>query len=283
MQPRTLDQIISEIRGVYDPQINAVKTKQSLIPQAVQSEEKALGAKQEQAFGSILDGARRRGLGFSGIPVGEQAKYSATEYLPALTRLRQSGQEQAISLEEAIFGINERMQNQALGMRQYEQQRYDQEQARLRAEAEARRQAAAASSANSSWLNSLTGGGGSGGAGGVDSPLRQQAAAGVQEMMNRKGTKSFYEEVQAIAKSAGYGNPVDQAKLELLQATQPGLFRQGALNTTRLNSLLTQASAGPATNAPMPSQGQIYGNTYGGILPWVGNRLKSNYSGITGR
>src|SRR5688500_11877662 len=110
MQPsvRTLDQIISEIRGVYDPQVNTLRQKQSSIPDVIRGEETALGAKKDQAFGDIVSGARRRGLGFSGIPLGEQAKYSATEYMPALARLRQSGQDQATSLEEAILGVNER-------------------------------------------------------------------------------------------------------------------------------------------------------------------------------
>lgn len=112
MQPRSLKQVLSELDSVYAPQLNAVKERQAMIPGQIQAEEQGLQAKQTQAYDDILGGARRRGLGFAGIPLGEQARYSATEYMPALARLRQSGREQAMSLEEALMGINERRRTQ---------------------------------------------------------------------------------------------------------------------------------------------------------------------------
>lgn len=120
---RTLDQILAELAPVYNPQIESVRKRQALIPGQIKSEEAGLQAKQTQAFDDILGGARRRGLGFSGIPLGEQARYTSTEYLPALARLRQSGQEQAMSLEDAILGIQERRGTQAQGIYQAEQDR----------------------------------------------------------------------------------------------------------------------------------------------------------------
>lgn len=143
MQPRTLDQILGELNTVYEPQINSLRKQQSMIPQSIASETQGLQAKQGEAFDSILGGARQRGLGFSGIPLQEQAKYTSTEFLPALARLQQGGRQQAMSLEDAILGINERRQNSALGQRQYEQQRYDQQQQFERQLAESRRAAAA--------------------------------------------------------------------------------------------------------------------------------------------
>ena len=118
MAVRTLSQIISELNTTYKPQIEQVRKRQAEIPGMIEAEEKGLGAKQEQAFGDILGGARRRGLGFSGIPLAEQAKYTATEYLPALARLRQSGREQQMSLEDAILGIRERRDTLAQSLRQ---------------------------------------------------------------------------------------------------------------------------------------------------------------------
>lgn len=127
MQPRTLDQIISELGSTYDPQINSIRQRQNLIPGQVAEEEKGLQAKQENAFGDILGGARRRGLGFSGIPLAEQAKYTSTEFLPALARLKQSGREQAMSLEDAILGITERRNTLAQNLQQQDYQRSLQE------------------------------------------------------------------------------------------------------------------------------------------------------------
>lgn len=157
---RTLDQILAEIGTVYNPQIQSVQTRLNDIPNQIKAEEQGLSAQKDQAFGNILDGARRRGLGFSGIPLGEQAKYTATDYLPALARLRQSGKEQAMSLQDAINQIQERRQNQALSLQQYDQQRYDayeSEQRQLAAQREAAARQAAATRAAAPTYN--TGGG----------------------------------------------------------------------------------------------------------------------------
>jgi hypothetical protein len=148
MQPtKTYQQIYDELGSVYNPQVDLVRQRQNAIPGQMAAEEQGLQAKQTQAYGDIVDGARRRGLGFSGIPLQEQAKYSATEYMPALARLHQSGQEQATSLEEAILGIQEKRSQQAQGNYQYEttlaenRRQFDEQQAMARSEAA--RQAAA--------------------------------------------------------------------------------------------------------------------------------------------
>lgn len=160
MQPRALDQILAELNPIYQPQVDLYRQRQADIPGQIASEEAGLEAKKNVAFDSILGGARQRGLGFSGIPLGEQAKYTATDYLPAVAKLRQSGRQQAQSLEEALLGINERKQTAALGMRQYEQQRYDQYMEQLRREEEARRQQAEAQRAAGAGAFAPTMGGG---------------------------------------------------------------------------------------------------------------------------
>jgi hypothetical protein len=153
MQPRTLDQIMAELGSVYDPQVNSIRQRQTLIPEQLKADEAGLEAKQVNAFDSILSGARGRGLGFSGIPLGEQAKYTASEFLPAIARARSQAKEQAMSLEDAILGIRERQQSSAMNQRQYEQTRWDNYQAELRAAAEQRAAAsrAAAAAASPTW------------------------------------------------------------------------------------------------------------------------------------
>ena len=172
MAARTLDQIITSLNSTYDPQIKSLKERASLIPQQIAEEEKGLQAKQTQAFGDILGGARRRGLGFSGIPLGEQAQYTATEYLPALARLRQTGHEQALSLEDAILGVNERRNSLAQQLYQQEQ---DREFQRQQAEANRRAQLAAAASPTFD-LNDLFGG--SDNSGGIQATRSQRADKG---------------------------------------------------------------------------------------------------------
>lgn len=150
MQPRSLQQVLSELDSVYTPQIDSLRQRQAAIPGQIQAEEQGLQAKQESAFGDILNGARRRGMGFSGIPLGEQAKYSATEYMPALARMRQGAREQAMSLEDAILGINERRNTQGQGIYQFEQQAAEQKRQFDAQLAESRR-AAAQASADARW------------------------------------------------------------------------------------------------------------------------------------
>lgn len=162
MQPRSLQQVLSELDSVYNPQIDSIRQKQAMLPGQVQAEEQGLQAKQQTAFGDILSGARRRGLGFSGIPLGEQARYTADNYLPALARLKQSAREQAKSLEDAILGINERRQAQGQSIYQFEQQAAEQRRQfdeQMRAQ---REQAARAAAAASSFAPSLGMGGGGG-------------------------------------------------------------------------------------------------------------------------
>lgn len=236
MQPRTLAAIQAELASTYDPQVNSIRERQSAIPGQLQAEEQGLAAKQENAFGDILGGARRRGLGFSGIPLGEQAKYTATEYLPAIARLRQSGREKEMSLEDAILGINERRNTSALGIYQQEQDRAEQRrqfEAQLAAQRESEaRQRAAANSFSPSYGG---GGGGSGvvGGGGAPqlTPQQQNAFNSVRGMLDSGDQQRILREFNAIATSAGYGNNDDKAKLQLLYRLQPQLFngRNGAL------------------------------------------------------
>lgn len=118
---RTLDQIIAELNPTYQPQIQSVQTQLGQIPGQIQVQEQAVGAQKDQAYEDIISGARRRGLGFAGIPLGEQAKYAATNYAPALANLRQAGVQQATSLQDAINQIQERRDTLARSIQGTEQ------------------------------------------------------------------------------------------------------------------------------------------------------------------
>jgi hypothetical protein len=110
MQPRTLDQIIGEINNTYQPQVDSLRKQQSMVPDELKSNEAALDAKKDQGFSDILSAARRRGTGvaFGGIPLAEQSKYLATDYMPALANMRGAATQKATSLEDAINQIYER-------------------------------------------------------------------------------------------------------------------------------------------------------------------------------
>lgn len=124
---RTLDQIIAELNPTFQPQVQSLQQQQQAIPQEIQTQENALNAQKDVAYEDIVNGARRRGVGFSGIPLGEQAKYAATTYAPALAGLRQQGQQKAMSLQDAILGINERRDTLGQNIYQTEQAQAAQE------------------------------------------------------------------------------------------------------------------------------------------------------------
>lgn len=66
---------------------------------------------------------------------------------------------------------------------------------------------------------------------------KSDAQAAVADLL-KQNTSTIGSTIQAIQKSAGYGNTYDQAKLELLKAAQPGLFnKDGTLNTSRISAL----------------------------------------------
>jgi hypothetical protein len=120
---RSLDQIYAALGSVYDPQVSSIQKRQDAIPNDEQAQEQGLSAQQNAAFDQITDKARSRGLGFSGIPLSEQAQYNATDYMPALANLKKSARDQVTSLEDAILGINERRQTAAQGISDNEQNR----------------------------------------------------------------------------------------------------------------------------------------------------------------
>lgn len=121
MQPRTLEQIIAELQPSYQPSIEFLRQRQAEIPRTVQADIQAAEAAQTKAYEDILTGARRRGLGFAGIPLGEQAQYASTVFAPEVLRARTRGTEAARDLEGTILGLQAEMRNAAIARRQAEQ------------------------------------------------------------------------------------------------------------------------------------------------------------------
>lgn len=162
----TLDQIISELNTTYNPQIQSIQQRQAAIPGQQQAEEAGLEATKNNAFGDIINQARRRGTGVAlgGLPVAEEQKYTASQYLPALARLKQSGKEQQMSLQDALNQIYEKRNAFAYQIKQNDDQlqesrrQFDTNMAFQREQEAARLRAAAASNA-SSFSPTISGGG----------------------------------------------------------------------------------------------------------------------------
>lgn len=248
MAVRTLDQIISELGSVYQPQIDSVQKQRALIPEQVQNDENQLQARQTQSFEDILGGARRRGLGFSGIPISEQAKYTATEFLPALAKARTQGRQQQLSLEDSLNQIYERRNQSANQLRQmdvdndyrerdfaFQQQKY---QDQLRAVEEERRQSAA-KAARESYINSLS----SQAQGGQNKPpsIQDQAFVSVQNFM-AKGKNAASSDYIATLASANRGNQMDKLKIQFYE--RAGLKPLNVPNAGRIPGLAGLTNGG---------------------------------------
>lgn len=214
MQPtRSLDDIIASLNSVYQPQIGLIQQQQAALPQQAQTQTDALSAKKDQAFGDIVNGARQRGLGFSGIPLGDQAKYLSTDYLPAIANLQTASNQQATSLQQAILQLQQQQNTQGQSIYQSEQDRA--------ASLEAAREAAAAqNSAYSGLFGGQTPSPTTPTSAAVD-PLKQQATSALFSLFGTNNQSLIQNTVNAIKKSASYGNTYDQLKLQLIQSLHP--------------------------------------------------------------
>lgn len=103
--PRKFKDILAEITAKSDPQRKIVLNQISALPTQQLADEASLEAKKDLAYEDILGGARQRGLGFSGIPLAEQAKYNATDYAPAVANLKSTYGGRKATLESALADV----------------------------------------------------------------------------------------------------------------------------------------------------------------------------------
>jgi hypothetical protein len=187
------------------------------LPGETQAQVGGLTAQAEQSHSDILDGARRRGVGFGGIPIGEQVKYDSTVFKPAVANLYASQNSRKTSLEEALNGLYRDQRNTAMGVQQQEQTRDEQirqfneqmawnrEQLARQEQEAARARAEAAKAASSAGIGGYFGGGGSAAA-----PAAQAASA--SKMVAKQGggfafTDSGGKAISAAAYSKAKGIP----------------------------------------------------------------------------
>lgn len=209
MQPRSLQAILSELDtvGGYGQQTANYRQRQADIPGQVAAEEQGLQAKQQNAFGDIERSANRKGMLFSGFSPDQQAKYTATEYMPALARLRQSGREQAMGLEDAILGIQQNRLGQAQSIRQNEVSLGEQRR-QFDINAGMQRQQMAAASGFSPTLGKQDGGE-------KADPMHQLAYNDVWTRVNKLPADQIKSDYMATLASANYGNLRDKAKIQI--------------------------------------------------------------------
>lgn len=199
---------MTELNPYYDRSRTLVQGQIDAIPGQADAEVAGLDAKLTRANSDILDGARRRGLGFSGIPVAEQAQYAATDYAPAVARTRSNAMTQRTTLMEALNGLGREQRTQGQSIldtemaRELQQQQLAEQQRQFNENlAFQKSQAASAGSGIS-----LGGGGGLGGRGGgeavASAPVIQRSANGGFNFYDPAG-----KPITAAAYAAATGTP----------------------------------------------------------------------------
>jgi hypothetical protein len=107
---QAIEDIIRELDAGYNPSRQLLQQRIDSLPSQADTQISGLNAQKDSAFNDILGGARDRGMGFSGIPIAEQAKYTATDFLPAVAKVRQAQNETQSSLLQALndIGLDQR-------------------------------------------------------------------------------------------------------------------------------------------------------------------------------
>lgn len=118
----SLQDILNELdAGGYNDSRALINSQLSQLPAQYDAQIAGLNAQKDQAFQDIANNASSRGIAYSGIPIGEQAKYIGNTYLPALAKVRQSQNDQSTALQDALNKTNIEERGKAYGIWQNQQ------------------------------------------------------------------------------------------------------------------------------------------------------------------
>lgn len=149
---RALEQIISELNAVYNPQRDVYNSQITGLAPAQDAELKGLDQTKKDEFANITDRANRRGMFYSGLPVAEEQKYTGSQFLPAVANLKNRYQQQKFNLQAALADITTKQYSQGNDIWQTELNRD--------AQAEAAARASRAGGGGGGFAPSFGGGGG---------------------------------------------------------------------------------------------------------------------------
>lgn len=239
---KTLDQIWQELDASYSPQRQALQARLDALPGQAESEIAGLKAQQTQAFDDIRGQAQDRGVFFSGVPIAEQAKYTGTQFLPAVARVKQSQNDVRQSLFDALNNVGLDQRKTAMGIYQQELQREEDARQFNESLAEDQRKSGSTSDTSSTTLPNQSNQGQAQAAESTSksvkiSPQTQNLYNSVRGMLNTNDKNRILREFNAIATSAGYGNKNDTEKLRILYSLRPELFN-GRNNALKLAGVI---------------------------------------------
>lgn len=223
---RALQDILTELNAVYNPQRDVYNQQVAALPEQQNAENAGLDQAKTDSFQQITNGANRRGLLFSGIPLGEQASYLGSTYLPSVANLKAKYAQQRFNLQDALAKVTQDQYNTAYGIQGKEQ---------ANDTALASERASAAGGASPSFGG---GGGGSGvlGASAQTDPLQQAAYNDVYSRVKQSDDNALRSDYNATYQSAIRGNQKDKYKLILYSQLRPDLFQGTPANAVNFSA-----------------------------------------------
>lgn len=210
---RQLDQIISELGAVYNPQIEQVNSQLAELPKFYEAQNAGLGVAKENAFRDITGAASSRGMVYSGMPIAEQSRYVGEKYLPAMAQLQQKQSEQTYGLKSQLTDIYGKRMSQAQALQQAELDREEQArqaEANRQAQLQAARMQAAASARRSSG----------GGGGGSAAKARVPGVDDVVALVNNLRSSGQYGD-------SGYGSIAEAMRQRGYDISRDSVFDRG--------------------------------------------------------
>lgn len=201
-----------------------IQQQQAALPAQFEADQKGLEAQAARANEGIINSARRRGTGiaFGGIPIDEQMKYNATEFMPAVAKLKQGQISQQMSLQDALNQLDREQRGQAQGIYQTELDREQQER-QFQQQLAAQQRAAAASVARPTLAvpkapQPIA----------PTNPVQQLAFNDAYTRLSSQSDDELLSDIRATRISAGKGNEKDMAKLQVYNQYRPDLFKNPA-------------------------------------------------------
>lgn len=245
MAVRTLDTILAEQSKFSDPSRQAILGQISNLPQEQQAAESGLNAKLQDRLGDITASANRKGNFYSGLPIAEQQRYTATEYAPALAGLKSNYLDKSTTLTNTLAGLNAndyQVANSIYGQEQSLAEQQRQFDLNYQLQQQQARAAAASQNSLASILNGRATNNGAAEQQQQVAPTAQNVDPNLQwaynQVFSRKGQpiEKVLSDYQATLNSAQRGNTGDRMKIELYHQMFPEIF--SASPTSKLTDTL---------------------------------------------
>ena len=121
---QTLAEAMAELNPAYAQSQQVIQKRQAGLGAKYDAQRAGITAERGEGFNTINNQATARGGSFSGVPVEEQSRYLATKYLPGLQQADYQQNEEDLTLQGELAGINKEIRVGAIG-------RIDQQQSAL--------------------------------------------------------------------------------------------------------------------------------------------------------